>query len=131
MARCAQPVRRPRSPGAAAVWAVLLAVLVTLLGPDLGSEHPRALLAAQVVSAHGEPQADSAEPGVSTAAVRGPRDSSGERHAPPVAAPGASSATGTGPLQPAQPPVAAEGPPAARQPAHGHGVRAPPALSGI
>ncbi|WP_328370397.1 hypothetical protein OG800_45710 [Streptomyces sp. NBC_00445] len=136
MARFKHPVSRTRAPGPGLVWAVLLAVLVILLSPPaLSSTHPSApggaLLAAEQESAHGEPYADSPDPAASTAVVRSHRDATGERHVPPVSAPGASPDTATDPLRPAQPPVSAAGPPASEQPALRHGMRAPPSLSGI
>ncbi|MBW8821048.1 MAG: hypothetical protein JF598_23285 [Streptomyces sp.] len=135
MARSAHTASRTRGPGPGLVWAVLLAVLVALLSPSaLSSTHPGApagaLLAAEQESAHGEPYADSPDPAVSTAAVRSHRDAPGERHVPPVSAPGASHNTATDPLRPAQPPVSAADPPASEQPALPHGMRAPPPLSG-
>ncbi|NEC91022.1 hypothetical protein [Streptomyces sp. SID12501] len=136
MVRFTHTVPGTRDPGPGLVWAVLVAVLVALLGPSvLGSEHPRvpggAVAAAEAVPTQGEPYADNADPDDSTAAVRGHRDATGERHAPPVSAPGASHGTATGPLQPARAPLSAVDPPASEQPAIRHGVRAPPSLSGI
>jgi len=136
VARSAHTASRTRGPGPGLVRAVLLAVLITLLGPSaLSSTHPSApggaLLAAERESARGEPYADSPDPAVSTAAVRSHRDAPGERHAPPVSAPGASHNTATDPLRPPQPPVSAAGPPASEQPALPHEMRAPPSLSGI
>jgi hypothetical protein len=142
MARSAQhTVPRTHGPGSAAVWAVLLAVLVTLFSSSvLSSEHPRvsggAVLTAEAESPYGpahsgEPSADNADPAVSAAAVRSHRDVTGERHAPPLSTPAASAVAATGPLQPARCPVPAVSPPASEQPAHHHGVRGPPSLSGI
>jgi hypothetical protein len=122
VARSAHTASRTRGPGPGLVWAVLLAVLVALLSPSaLSSTHAPggALLAAEQESAHGEPYADSPDPAVSTVAVRSHPDATGERHVPPVSAPGA------------QPPVLAAVPPASEQPVLRHGVRAPPSLSGI
>ncbi|WP_406160312.1 hypothetical protein OG806_32195 [Streptomyces sp. NBC_00882] len=134
MARFTHIVSRTRGPGPGLALAALLAVLITLLSPPaLGTTHPCApvgtLLAAEE-SAHGEPYADSADPAVTTAAIRSHRDATGERHAPPVSAPGASPDPATDRLRRAQPPVSAAGPPASEQPALRHGVRAPPSLSG-
>ncbi|WP_328752690.1 hypothetical protein OHT57_44620 [Streptomyces sp. NBC_00285] len=134
MARFTHSVPRTRGPGAAAVWVVLLAVLITLLGPCVPGGEPSGVRGGAVVvadSVHGESYADNADPAVSAAAVRSHRDAAGERHAPPVSAPGASPATGTAPLPPARSPVAAAGPPVPEPPAHRHGVRAPPLSSGI
>ncbi|MFF7548569.1 hypothetical protein ACFZCU_33745 [Streptomyces canus] len=134
MDRCTHTVSRTRGPGPGRVWAVLLAVLITLLSPPaLGTTHEGALVGALLVaeeSAHGQPYADSADPAVSTAAVRSHRDATGERHAPPVSVPGASPDPATDRLLRAQPPVSAAGPPTSDQPALRHGVRAPPSLSG-
>ncbi|WP_433919510.1 hypothetical protein OIE50_33610 [Streptomyces canus] len=132
MVRCTHTVSRTRGPGLA--LAVLLAALLTLLSPPaLGGTHhgaPVGALLAAEESAHGEPYAHSADPAVSTAAVRSHRDAAGERPAPPVSAPGASPGPATGPLRPAQPPASAARPPTSEQPALRHGVRAPPPLSG-
>jgi hypothetical protein len=134
VARSAHTASRTRGPGPGLVWAVLLAVLVALLSPSaLSSTHAPggALLAAEQESAHGEPYADSPDPAVSTVAVRSHPDATGERHVPPVSAPGASPDTATDRLRSAQPPVSAAVPPASEQPVLRHGVRAPPSLSGI
>lgn len=136
MARSAHTASRTRGPGPGLVWAVLLAVLVALLSPSaLRSTHPSApggaLLATEQESAHGEPYADSPDLAVSTLVVRGHRDATGERHVPPVSAPGTSPDTTTDRLRSAQPPVSAAVPPASEQPVLRHGVRAPPSLSGI
>lgn len=133
MAHYTHTVSRTRGPRLA--WAALLALLLTLLSPPaLGGTHdgaPVGALLAAEESAHGEPYATSADPAVSTAAVRSHRDATGERHVPPVSVPGASPDTATGPLRPAQPPVSAAVQPASEQSSLRHGVRAPPSLSGI
>jgi hypothetical protein len=131
-------VSRMSGRGSAAL-AVLLAVVVTLLGPAaLGDEQPRAIggavLAAEARAAHGESHAEGVDSAVSTAAVRGRRshgDVTGERHAPPVSAQGASPRPEIGSLGPARLPVAVEATPVSDHPAHRHGVRAPPSPSGI
>ncbi|WP_159049271.1 hypothetical protein [Streptomyces canus] len=136
MARYTRTVSRTRGPGPSPglALAVLLAVLLALLSPPaLGGTHhgaPVGALLAAGESAHGEPYADSADPAVSTAAVRSQRDATGERHAPPVSVPGASPDPATDRLRPTQPPVSAARPPTSEQPALRHGVRAPPSLSG-
>ncbi|NEA63985.1 hypothetical protein [Streptomyces sp. SID12488] len=136
MVRCTRTVPGARGAGAGLMWAVLVAVLITLLGPStLGSEHLRvpggAVSAAEATPAQGEPYAENADQADSTAAVRSHRDATGERHAPSVSAPGVSMDAATGPLQPARAPLSATAPPASEQPAIRHGVRAPPSLSGI
>ncbi|WP_158013018.1 hypothetical protein [Streptomyces sp. Root369] len=139
MVRCTHTVSRTRgpgpSPGPGLALAALLAVLITLLSPyALGGTHhgaPVGALRAAEESAHGDPYADSADPAVPTAAVRSQRDVTGERHAPPVAVPGASPDPATDRLLRAQPPVSAAGRPTSEQPPLRHGVRAPPSLSGI
>ncbi|GGJ42237.1 hypothetical protein [Streptomyces lacrimifluminis] len=136
MARFAHDVPRTRGQGLAAVSAALLAVLIILLSSSvLGSEHRRvqsgAVFVAEAVSAQSEPHADNADAAVTTAAVRPHRDVTGDHPAPPVLDPGASRGTAAGPLRPAQPPFSTVGAPASAQPAHRHGVRAPPSLSGF
>ncbi|WP_284433136.1 hypothetical protein [Streptomyces sp. TUS-ST3] len=74
--------------------------------------------------------ADTADPAVPTAAVRGQGEVTGERPALPAAVQGASQAADAAPLRPARPSVAVGGPPVSDHPAPGHGVRAPPSLSG-
>ncbi|MEU6389547.1 hypothetical protein [Streptomyces sp. NPDC046939] len=132
MVRSALSARGPRGAGSALVWTLLLAVLVPLLGPSApGEAHPRTWgAAASVPTARGETFADSADPAGSAAAVRNQRDATGERHAPPLSAPGTSPDPGTGPSHRARASVAAVQPPASLRPAHRHGVRAPPAPSG-
>ena len=137
MARSAYAVSRVRGPGVtAAVWAVLLAALITLLGPAaLGGGECRAGggsgFAAVVEPAYGEPYADTADPAVSTAAVRGQGEVTGERHAPPAAVQGATPTAGSPSMRPALPAVTTAGPPVSADSTPRHGVRAPPSLSGI
>ncbi|MFF0080374.1 hypothetical protein ACFYR1_11855 [Streptomyces canus] len=141
MVRCTHTVSRTRGPGPSPgprpglALAALLAVLITLLSPPaLGGTHhgaPVGALLAAEESAHADPYADRADPAVPTAAVRSQRDAAGERHAPPVAVPGASPDPATDRLLRAQPRDSAAGPPTSEQPPLRHGVRAPPSLSGI
>ncbi|MFH8487684.1 hypothetical protein [Streptomyces longisporoflavus] len=135
-----------RTRGPAALSAVLLAVLITLLGPSVsGSEHPwlpggtvtGADTAASAESmphagdpVPSEPYAENAAPGDSAAMVRSHRDATGERHAPPLSAPGASRITMAAPLRLRVAPGPKALPPASAYPALGHGMRAPPAPSG-
>ncbi|WP_458248613.1 hypothetical protein [Streptomyces sp. MAI_2237] len=138
MARSAHTVPRTRRSRWAVVCVVLLGLVVTLLGPSaLGGGHPRVpdgpVPAAGTVSAHapvhrGEVLADDADPDVHTVAVRSHRDATGERPAPPAPTPAASGTAGS--CGPAQPPARPAALPAQEQPAHRHGVRAPPPLSG-
>ncbi|GGV27444.1 hypothetical protein GCM10010277_09000 [Streptomyces longisporoflavus] len=152
MARFAHTAARSRGPaesrtrGPAALSAVLLAVLVTLLGPSvLGSEHPwppgGTVAGADTAASAGsmphavdpapsEPYAENAEPGDPAATVRSHRDATGERHAPPLSAPGASRNTAADPRPLPVAPGPAALPPASAYPALGHGVRAPPSPSG-
>lgn len=97
-------------------------------GPHAESAEPGPLHADNVDP--GELQADNAGPGVSAAVVRGLRDAFGERHAPPVSAPGASRRTALDMLRPGRSPVPAAGTPASERPVRRHGVRAPPPFSG-
>ncbi|WP_433544265.1 hypothetical protein ACQPZG_03515 (plasmid) [Streptomyces sp. CA-294286] len=133
MARSTHAVPRTRGPGP--VWAVLLAVLVTLLGPSAaGNEHPRTPVGAAgavgSAAVQSEPYADRADPAVPTVAVRGSRDGTGERHTPPLSAPDTARGARVVPLRPAQPPAPTAGPCAPGHAAHRHGVRAPPSPSG-
>ncbi|MEU0413151.1 hypothetical protein ABZ307_35790 [Streptomyces griseorubiginosus] len=139
MARSAYGVSRMRSPSAAAaVWAVLLAAVITLLGPAaLGGGEcstgsgPGLAAGAGAGPAYGEPYADTADPALTTPAVRGQGEVAGERHTAPAAVQGATPGAGTPPTRPAPPAVTAKGPPVSADSAPRHGVRAPPSLSGI
>ncbi|GGS10649.1 hypothetical protein GCM10010269_57270 [Streptomyces humidus] len=142
MACFAPTAPRTRGCGSATVWPVLLAVLAVLgvlaLLPGSsasGGEHSRAaraaVAAAEAASSHSASYADRADPAVSTVSVRGHRAGAGERHAPPGSAPGASLAPAATTLRLALFPPSARGFPTSEQPAHLHGVRAPPAPSGI
>ncbi|MFJ9721673.1 hypothetical protein ACIRP3_02900 [Streptomyces sp. NPDC101209] len=134
----AVPRPRPRRSRWAVMCAVLLGLVVTLLGSSAPvGGHPGVpgvpggpAPAAGTVSTHarGEVLADDADPDVRTVAVRSHRDATGERPAPPAPTPSASGAAGScGPAQPrARPAVLL----AQEQPAHRHGVRAPPPFSG-
>lgn len=133
MARSGYARERPRGSGAAAVWAVLLTVVLALLASSaLSGGH--SLTGGDPVSAavgqHGQPHADGTDPAVASTAVRTQGDATAERHAPLAsvqsAPPGAQ-----GGFHPAQPPCPAGGPSVSEHPAHHHGVRAPPAPSGI
>ncbi|MFF7173224.1 MULTISPECIES: hypothetical protein [Streptomyces] len=133
MARSGYAHERLRGSAAAAMWAVLLTVVVTLLGSStLSGGH--SLTGGDPVSAaagqHREPHADDADPAVASAAIRNQGDATAERHAPLAsvqsAPPGAQ-----GGFRPARPPCTADGPPVPQHQAHHHGVRAPPATSGI
>ncbi|MFJ6392547.1 hypothetical protein ACIQJT_33670 [Streptomyces sp. NPDC091972] len=134
----ARAVSRMRCLGSA-VPGVLLAVVITLIGlsvPGVEQFHEQLragggpVLAAEARATHGESYAESADPAVSAAAVRGQGEVVGERHAPPVSAQGASSGFEADPLWPAQPPAEEGDPPVSEDPAHRHGVRAPPSPSG-
>lgn len=160
MARCAHTVPPTRGSGMTAVCVVLLALVVTLLSPSslftalspcslftplsppsVSAADARVpggpVLAAGTASAdtpvrHGGPYAGDADPDGSTAAVRSHRNATGERHAPPVAAPGASSGeVAAGSLRAAHATAWAARHAASEPPTHRHGVRAPPSLSGI
>ncbi|MEU6765070.1 hypothetical protein ABZ916_21365 [Streptomyces sp. NPDC046853] len=158
MARFARTASRVRGP-AAAMQAVLLAVLIALLGPSaLSGEQPRVpsgtVAAVHTAASAGsaphaddsagstpyaddpagdEPHAQSAVPGLSpvTVTVRSHRDATGERHVPPLSAVGTSRGTAVGPLLRTVAPRSSAHPSASAHPALGHGVRAPPPLSGI
>ncbi|MFF7953195.1 hypothetical protein [Streptomyces griseorubiginosus] len=135
MARSAYGVSRTQNPGAAvAVWTVLLAAVLTLLGPAIpGDAHSRTarspVLAAGAEPASAEAHVEAAEPAVSPAAVRSQGEVTGERHAPPGAAPSSAPLAAPVLLQPIRPMATAEGPPA--RPAFRHEGRAPPSPSGI
>ncbi|RRR74372.1 hypothetical protein [Streptomyces sp. RP5T] len=138
-------VRRSRT---AAVWAVLLTVVLALPGSSvLSGERFLAgggpVLAA--VAQHGEPhqnsgasgdgadsghRADGVDPGVGAVVVRSHGDAAAERHAPFASVQDSPPAARTG-LGPEQPPLATGGPPVSDLPAHRHGIRAPPEASGI
>ncbi|HET6858662.1 MAG TPA: hypothetical protein VFH94_16430 [Streptomyces sp.] len=144
MARAAHAVPRTRGRGPAAVLAVLLAVLLTLLGPPaLGSERPPAAVgseqlqaaggtvaAAETVAAQSDPRAHDADTAVSPATVRIHRAATGESPTPPVHASPASQGTAAGLLRPARSEPSATASPASEPPADRHGKRAPPFPSG-
>ncbi|MFD5594924.1 hypothetical protein [Streptomyces griseorubiginosus] len=135
MARSAYGVSRTRNPGAAAaVRAVLLTVVLTLLGPALlGDAHSRTasspVLAAGAEPAYAQAHVEAAGPAASPAAVRSQGDVTGERHAPPAAAPCPTPLAAPVLLQPMRRLATTEGPPALA--AFRHEGRAPPSPSGI
>ncbi|WP_158691109.1 hypothetical protein [Streptomyces sp. 351MFTsu5.1] len=134
MPRSAYAVSRMRNPVADAVWAVLLAAVLTLLGPVLlgGEQCPTAggpNLTAGAGPASAQARVEAAEPAVSPAAVRSQGDVTGERHAPPGAAPCPTPLAAPVLLQPVRPVAPTEGTPA--RPAFRHEGRAPPSPSGI
>ena len=159
MAGSGYAVSRMRRPGAAAaVWAVLLAAVITLLGLVLpGGEQGRTSGAlwlaagtepastqshrqtAEPASAQSHRQSaepasaqayvETAEPALFPDAVRSQGDVTGERHAPLGAVPCPTPLAATVLFRLTQPMATAEDP--TSLPALGHGVRAPPSPSGI
>ncbi|MGE6737149.1 hypothetical protein, partial [Streptomyces sp. NPDC059900] len=108
MTRFARAASRARGP-AAALPAIMLALLITLLGPSAlcGGQPcvPSGTVAAAPASASApstphaddragsEPYAQNAEPGLSPVTARSHRDVIGERHVPPLSAVGTSHGT--------------------------------------
>ncbi|WP_314222836.1 hypothetical protein [Streptomyces zaehneri] len=138
MARFTHAVRRTGGLSPASAPAVLLTVLLALIallgapalvGPPLHAPDGTAP-AARATSAHSAPCADDAEPSACAAAPRSHRDATGERHAPPAADPLASRGSAVDLLPPTLSPLPTTGSPAPEQPAHRHGVRAPPSHTG-
>ncbi|WP_141203002.1 hypothetical protein [Streptomyces griseorubiginosus] len=135
MARSAHGVSRMRSPGAAAaVRAVLLTAVLTLLGPALLCDAQSRtagspVLAAGAATAFAQAHVEATEPAVSPAAVRSQGDVTGERHAPPGAAPCPTPLAAPVLLQPVRPLATRQDPPG--RAAFRHEGRAPPSPSGI
>ncbi|MDX3802642.1 hypothetical protein [Streptomyces sp. AK04-3B] len=135
------PPAQGRIPAAvpALAVAVVLAVLLVLLGPPgapaLGDARVPApggvTHTAGAAAAHGATHAQDTDPAVPSAAVRSGRDVTGERHTLPVPASHPPREATGGPLRAGRTPAPTAGPPAPERPAHRHGVRAPPSLSGI
>lgn len=124
MARRTHTVPPPGGPNPAAVPAAVhavLLVLLVLLGP-LGRFGP---------PAPGTPHAQDADPALPSATARAAVYAAGERHTPPAPAAHPPRDTAGAPLPPGRTRAPAADPPVSEQPAHRHGMRAPPSISGV